>query len=134
MRPMLCSLARALPALALIALPGCSASGGSAPDPEAGRAVATAFLDEIRGGKVDDAWKGTSAEFKSMLGLEGLRSFVKKNAEAREPSEFIACVPKPANGLPLAECSFRSPKRNKTLKVLLGKEEGTWKVERFAIE
>lgn len=121
--------------LTLGLLPGCSgAGGGSAPAPDAGRAVAQTFLDQIRNGQVDAAWDATTAEFKSMLGKEGLRSYVKKNPEARAPAEFVACTPRPANGLPLAEATFRPAKGTKTLKVLLGKEGADWKVERFTIE
>lgn len=121
--------------LSALMLTGCSGGGGgSAPSPDDGRAVAATFLDQIRAGQVDQAWAGTTPEFKSMLGLEGFRSYVRKNPESKAPAEFVACVPKPANGLDLAESSFRSTKSAKTLKVLLGKDAGTWKVERFAIE
>ena len=67
-------------ALAFAGGPGCSQS---APEADAGRAIASAFLDEIRQGRVDAAWAGTTAEFKSMLGLEGLRGLVRKNRALR---------------------------------------------------
>src|SRR3954447_18738370 len=118
-------------ALAFIGGPGCSRT---APEADAGREIASAFLDEIRQGRVDAAWAGTTAEFKSMLGLEGLRAFVRKNRALREPAEFVTFAPVERNGLSLAEYSFRTAKAKKPVKVILALEDGAWKVERLSLE
>ena len=83
---------------------------------------------------MDDAWRGTSAEFKSMQGMEGLRGVVKQNASLRKPAEFVSFVPVTRNGLDMAECTFRTPAPGKTVKVLLAQEAGAWKVERMSVE
>ncbi len=126
----------ARPAIAflLAAIAGAGCSGGSAPAPDAGKEIASAFLGELRGGRVDSAWAGTSAEFKSMLGMEGLRALVKKNPAMREPAEFVAMEAVERNGLKMAECTFRPEKRKAIIKVLLAREDGDWKVERLALE
>jgi hypothetical protein len=123
-------------ALASAGGPGCSQS---APEADAGRAIASAFLDEIRQGRVDAAWAGTTAEFKSMLGLEGLRGLVRKNRALREPAEFVAFAPVERDGLKLAEYSFRTAKGKKSakvvlVKVILAREDGAWKVEWMSLE
>lgn len=121
----------ALALMAIMTWGGCSASS---PSPDDGQKIAAAFLDEIRAGRVDAAWAGTTAEFKSLLGMEGLRGLAKKQPALREPVEFVGYAPVERNGLALAECTFRSPKRGKSVKVVLAREGGDWKVERLSLE
>ncbi len=130
-------------ALVVVALASAGGSGcsQSAPEADAGRAIASAFLDEIRQGRVDAAWDGTTAEFKSRLGLEGLRGLVRKNRALREPAEFVAFAPVERDGLKLAEYSFRTAKgkgkksaKEVLVKVILAREDGAWKVEWMSLE
>ena len=99
-----------------------------------GREIATAFLAEIRRGNVDAAWEGTSAEFKSLLGLEGMRTYVKKHPGLKKEAEFTREAKVESNGLSLAEVVFREPTGGAEVKVLLAPEGGTWKVERLVAD
>ncbi len=115
-------------ALPLVAgLPSC----GGVPDEEDGRAIGAAFLDQIREGRVDEAWGGTTSEFKSMLGLEGLRAYVAKHPELASPAEFEGLEEIEQNDLTLAKCRFRAAASGEPITVLLAREAGEWKVERL---
>lgn len=128
-----CTLALLSSALTNVA--GCSPFGSAAPAAADGRGIADAFLKEIRDGRVEAAWRSTSAEFKSMLGLEGLKTFVKKHPVTQKSAEFERYEAVDRNGLSMAECSYRSATPPARLKVLLASEpDGTWKVERFSVE
>lgn len=105
-----------------------------APPQDAGKSIASTFLKEIQEGRVDAAWSATTAEFKSMLGLEGLRAYVKKNKTLSRPSEFVSLTPVDRNGLAMAECLFRPADAGSNVKVLLARENGEWKVERLSVE
>jgi hypothetical protein len=113
----------------------CSGFNSSPPTSEDGRAIADAFLQDLQSGRVEAAWKSTSAEFKSMLGLEGFKSYIKKAPAALEPAEFVSYEAVDRNGIRMVECKYRSQKKGATLKVLLASEpDGAWKVERFSTE
>ena len=43
------------------------------------------FLDELRAGRLEPAWQGTSTEFKSLMGLENLRDYVKTHPALKAP-------------------------------------------------
>jgi hypothetical protein len=115
------------------AWPGCSSS---TPDPDASRSTAAKFLDEIRAGKVSNAWEGTTTEFKSLLGREGLEGYVRAHPalKEKEPADFVSFNTAERNGLPLGECAFRSASRKSSIKVLLAREDGAWKVERLTVD
>jgi hypothetical protein len=112
---------------------GCSSAQ---PDPDASRATASKFLDEVRAGRAEAAWEGTSAEFKSLLGRESFVGLVRKTPVLREkePAEFVSFNAAERNGLPVAECIFRTASKKSALKVLLARENGTWKVERLTVD
>ncbi|WZO97533.1 hypothetical protein EP7_004570 [Isosphaeraceae bacterium EP7] len=123
-----------LPLILITLASACSAPGDSASDLDSSRAAADAFLAEIRTGKVDAAWTSTTAEFKSMLGQEGLRQFVRSNPALREPATFVSVVPVTKNTLAMTECTYKPAKRTVSVKVLLAPETSSWKVERLIVE
>ncbi len=126
-------------ALGLVVLAGASTwsgCGGSAPDPDASREIAAKFLEEIRAGRVAAAWEGTSTEFKSLLGREGLVAYVRAHPTLKEkaPADFVSFNTAERNGIPLGECAFRTSSRKSAVKVLLARADGAWKIERLTVE
>lgn len=85
--------------------------------------VAVAFLDLVRAGHVDKAWEATGAEFKSFMGREQFRLFVKKHGEMK-----VSAAPgEVANEGALRHCSFMCGKLK--LAVIVGVSDGRWRVE-----
>lgn len=100
------------------------------------RPIAEAFLDNVRAGtvaRVDAAWDGTSAEFKSNQGREQFRKFVRGNKTLAAATTYQDCQMSEANGLRVARCSFKTA-AGAPLTVLLAHESGAWKVERLLLE
>jgi hypothetical protein len=103
----------------------------AAPDKQ----IAVDFLNLVRVNKVDEAWAGTSAEFKNFMGKEEFRGFVRKHAVLKQPAEPGELTVLPDKGYPAAECLFRTTgAKAATVRVQLGSDNGTWKVERVAVE
>lgn len=96
--------------------------------------TASLFLEDIRNDRLDAAWNGTTAEFKSFMGKDRLRQFVRTHSVLEEPAQFSQCQMVSINGIPLAECAFRPSKSPSTIRVLLADEDGQWKVERLLVE
>ena len=71
-----------------------------------GRAVAVEFLNLISSGQVDRAWEGTTAEFKSLLGLDGLREYVRRHPALKSTAEFASFTPTKREDYELRECRF----------------------------
>jgi hypothetical protein len=84
---------------------------------------AAAFLAEVRAGKVDQAWDGTGTEFKSFMGKDQFRQFVKKHAALKTQATAGETTAQGA----LRECVFICG----SLKVIVivGNSGGQWKVE-----
>jgi hypothetical protein len=103
-----------------------------------GRAVAAAFLDAARSGRVDEAWASTTTEFKSYLGRDGFRRLVRTRPALKAPAEFAECRLPTAGGPALVECVFRgaAPPRGgpAVITVTLAPEAGRWGVERVKVE
>jgi hypothetical protein len=108
----------ALAAMAWWFLPG----GIPAPASDPGQA-ASAFMADIRAGKIDQAWEGTGSEFKSFMGKEQFRQFVKNHTALKTQATAGATTPQ---GI-FRECAFMCG----SLKVLVivGNADGQWKVE-----
>ena len=125
---------RAVPLLVLLAV-GCGSNLIPPPPPgDADREVAATFLQKIRDGKTDDAWAGTAAEFKSFMGKAEFAKFVKAHPQLKQPVEPDE-VTTSNNGLPLAECRFRTTgAKPATLIVTLGREADQWKVAGLKVE
>lgn len=104
------------------------------PDTEEGRAVAQAFLDQVRGGKAGEAWDSTTAEYKS---AEGRESFLRSSKAApvlQEPADFISAQQVTIQDQPRTEYLFRNPKSGATVRIVIGNEAGTWKVDRMLVQ
>lgn len=94
------------------------------PTPVADPAItAAAFLAEIRSGQADSAWEGTGAEFKSYMGRDQFRQFVRSHAGLKSPAVAGDSV---ANGA-LRECAFTCG--GLKVVVIVGPSGGQWKVE-----
>lgn len=106
----------------------------SPPGQDEGRRVATQFLDALRSGQVDAAWESTSAEFKSMLGLEGFRDYIRKHPALTAPADCSEVIPQTRNGLALAECVFRPTDGKATIRVLVAREAEAPRVEHVTVE
>ncbi len=105
----------------------------SAP-PDNGGEIAAAFLDDIRNNRIDAAWEGTTAEFKSFLGRERLHAFVRSQPVLKTALEFSGSRELEANGIRLIAYTFRAPTAPAAVQVLLAKEQDQWKVERLTVE
>lgn len=97
---------------------------------DAARQIAESFLADVRAGRADAAWAGTSAEFKSLMGRDAFRAFVKSMKALKAPAEFERGERVERDGLHLAECHFR-PQGGGAIRVILAPEAGAWKVERL---
>lgn len=117
--------------IGLVLLAGCG-SPPTLPDAE-GRQIAEAFLADIRGGQADAAWADTGTDFKSYMGRDAFRAFVKATPALRGPAEFGDCKMTEVNGLRVAECTFK-PKAGGLIRVDLSPADGRWRVERLAVE
>lgn len=89
-----------------VVLAGCSQSASEAASD--GRDLATRFLDDLRAGQVQAAWERTSTDFKSLMGLESLRDYVKTHPALKGPAEFSGSRPVERNGIALTEYEFRA--------------------------
>jgi hypothetical protein len=107
---------------------------------EGGRQAAARFLDELRAGRLAPAWQDTSAEFKSLMGLENLRDYVKTHPVLKAPAEHVETRTVDRDGRKLTESVFRATTRvrgkarSATIRVLLTAEGDGWKVEHLAVE
>lgn len=124
--------------LLALALCGVGCGGGAAPGGDDAAKAAEAFLGELREGRVEPAWEATSAEFKSLMGLDALRDLLKKNTALNGALEFVGTRAGPAG---LTECDFRGtnvPRRGKSrpveVRVVLGPGGAGWVVEKLAVE
>lgn len=88
------------------ALSGCSKSAGEAAAD--GRALATQFLDDLRADRTPAAWERTTTEFKSLMGLENLKGYVKTYPALKGPAEFAESKPVERNGVALTEYVFHA--------------------------
>jgi hypothetical protein len=110
---------------------------GSPLPPDDGRAIASRFLELIRERQAADAWQSTSAEFKSDTGREEFLRFVRRSPVLQQPLRFHSFQLLPDASVPLAECVFHppdGPQTGKTVRVLLGREDDQWKVERLLLD
>lgn len=119
--------------------PGCGGPGGSAAS-GAGREAASHFLEELRAGRLRPAWEGTTPEFKSLMGLENLRDYVKAHPALKGPAEYVESRDAARDDHAMVEHVFRANARirGKTVparvKVLVAAADGNWGVEHLSVE
>lgn len=108
-------------------------SPGSTKLPDKPETIAEEFLSQIRSGKTDDAWTSTTAEFKSFMGRDRLRDFVKSNKILRQPLKFESRQSKKQESLILEELIFVPESGKQKVRVLLAEEKSAWRVERLYV-
>jgi hypothetical protein len=127
-----------LATVALAALLGCGSlawwwlSPAVNPGVDEGRAVAESFLSKLRDGGPKEAWESTTAEFKSAEGREKFVARVKANAWLREPMEYSSSQEVKVTDVDRLEFVFTGAKSGKPVRMLLGREQGQWKVDRLS--
>jgi hypothetical protein len=102
------------------------------PEADVGRGVVEDFLGKVRAGQAGEAWDATTTEFKS---IEGRESFIRSAAKAaalKEQLQFTSTQDVHLNEEPRAEYIFQAPD-GKMVRVLVGYEGGTWKVDRLTL-
>lgn len=109
-----------------VALAGC---GSSAPEPDASRAIAAKFLDEIRNGHAAEAWQSTTAEFKSARGKEAFVREVKGDKDLKTEMAFVSQQAVKVQDEDRPELLFRGA--DKQIRIVLGREGNEWKVDRW---
>lgn len=100
------------------------------PSLDVGRAVADAFLKELRESHPEKAWDSTTAEFKSAQGREAFQRDVKPLAFLQQPLDFVSAQVVTVQEQPRTEYLFRA-KSGETVRIVIGKEDGQWKVDRW---
>lgn len=116
--------------------------GSAAPPADNGVSIAEPFLTEIRKGQVDAAWESTSAEFKSLMGKEEFKKFVKEQPILKDTLELGNVQQVTINKTQCLQCAFHKPSaegkklENKMkVRVLIAQERsGPWKVERLIVD
>jgi hypothetical protein len=125
-------------ALIVLVMAGCGRTGSATP--EETQAVAAQFLDELRAGRLEPAWQGTSTEFKSLMGIENLRDYVKTHPALKSPAAYAESRTIERDGRSMIEHIFRATTQvrrkpvSATVKVLLASGDDGWKVEHLAVE
>lgn len=130
---------------------GIACVGGSSA-PADGRAAAVSFLDEVRAGRIEPAWRATTVEFKSLMGLDSLRDYVRAHPALKGQAEFVEGRAVASSGPELAEYKFRavappaakakgrgkkagaSRPASATIRVTTAREDGILRVERLVLE
>lgn len=102
------------------------------PSVDAGRAVVEEFLKQIREGRPDQAWDGTTAEFKSAQGKE---SFVRKLQPLTflaEPLTFVSAETIRIGDQSRSEYLYQAAK-GESLRIVVSRENGEWRVDRWEV-
>jgi hypothetical protein len=125
--------------VSLLLLPGVFTAGGGCGGrggPEMRTAaVATAFLEAIRQGQVAAAWQETSTDFKSAMGQDRMKAYVKSQPVLRESMTLISEGTVELQGRPYHRCVFTPASGTQQVVVLLRAERaGDWQVERVLVE
>ncbi|SFH59133.1 hypothetical protein [Planctomicrobium piriforme] len=101
------------------------------PSLEAGRQVAEQFLGNLNAGRAADAWASTTAEFKSAQGKESFVAATKADDLFKQPFEFVSAQSVMVQSQPRAEYVYRT-KDGRNLRLVIGREDNAWKVDRYA--
>lgn len=100
------------------------------PNADAGRSVAQEFLQQLEKGQPAEAWKLTTAEFKSAQGQEAFVRDVKPLRFLQQPLDFVAVQTVEVAKQPRSEFLFRAPS-GEMVRIVLGRDDGRWKVDRW---
>lgn len=135
------SVPRRITAAMMLALASAGCGASSEPPKDASQQAATQFLEAIQAGKLETAWQETSTEFKSLMGLENLKDYIKTHPALKGPTEFTELRRIEREGHVLSECRFHGSARVKgksvpaTIDVVVGSSEGgEWRVEKLSVE
>ncbi|WP_165227854.1 hypothetical protein [Aquisphaera insulae] len=141
------SLTLMLPLGLSLGLAGCARNSGAAGDD--GLALASAFLDDLRAGKVAEAFARTTTDFKSLMGQDNLRDYARTHPALMGTAELTGTKPADRNGIVVTEYTFRATapptaSRGKsstktspapsTIKVLVMAEGKGWAVEHLSVD
>ncbi|HVJ86703.1 MAG TPA: hypothetical protein VM452_13720 [Caulifigura sp.] len=108
---------------------GLAGCGSSAPQPDASRAIAAKFLDEIRSNHAAEAWQSTTAEFKSARGKEAFVREVRADKALKAEMAFVSQQAVKVQDEERPELLFRGGDRE--IRIVLGREGNEWKVDRW---
>lgn len=102
----------------------------SQPSVDVGRAIAEKFLSDLQQGHPAEAWQSTTAEFKSAEGKESFLADVKPLKFLKEPLEFVSVQTVQVGDQSRPEYIYRA-KTGETVRIVLGREDNQWKVDRW---
>lgn len=103
------------------------------PSQDTGQKVTDQFLKALQLGQAADAWQSTTAEFKSAEGREAFLDFVKKHDFLTKPLEFTSSQLVDIQDQQRSEFVYRVSENKTTVRLVIGREAGTWKVDRLAV-
>jgi hypothetical protein len=103
------------------------------PGVDAGREVADEFLTQIREGHPEDAWESTTADFKSDQGKERFVRQVRPLPILNAPLEFVSVETVMIGDHPRPEYDYQSAAGD-SVRLVLGRDDGLWKVDRWLTE
>lgn len=120
--------------LLLFVITNLSACGNNTTKGESNeKTISDSFLKLIAGGKTEEAWDSTSAEFKSYMGKSQFQSTVAANSFLKKEVAFEKAE-KDEKTKVLTYCSYKQSKSNKTVVVIVGPDPDALRVQGMKIE
>jgi len=120
--------------LLLFVITNLSACGNNTTKGESNeKTISDSFLKLIAGGKTEEAWDSTSAEFKSYMGKAQFQSTVGANPFLKKEVTF-GKAEKDEKTKVLTYCSYKESKSNKTVVVIVGPDPDALRVQGMKIE
>jgi hypothetical protein len=129
---MFSKIARAL--LFLLLITNLFACGNKEPEGDSNeKTISDSFLKLVAAGKTEDAWNGTTAEFKSYMGKAQFQSIVAANPFLKKEVTFEKAE-KDEKTKVLTYCSYKESKSKKTFIVIVGPDPDALRVQGMKIE
>jgi len=97
------------------------------------KTISDSFLKLVAAGKTEEAWNGTSAEFKSYMGKAQFQSIVAANPFLKKEVTFEKAE-KDEKTKVLTYCSYKESKSKKTFIVIVGPDSDALRVQGMKIE
>ena len=97
------------------------------------KTISDVFLKLISAGKTEDAWNGTSVEFKSFMGKAQFQSTVGANPFLKKEVTFDKAE-KDEKSKALIYCFYKEAKSKKTVVVIVGPDKDALRVQGMKIE